>query len=72
MAKVLELQFVTNLGKNVKLSVDNPKEPVDPAVVKQAMEQIIAANAFLTKGGSLASVGEARVVERNVTPYELA
>jgi hypothetical protein len=71
MAKTLELQFVTDLGKNTKLTVDNPKEPIDPAAVKLAMEQIIASNAFQTPNGTLVAVGSARVVERNVAEYEL-
>ncbi|CAM3924175.1 DUF2922 domain-containing protein [Mesobacillus zeae] len=71
MTKVLELQFGTDLGKSAKLTVDNPKEPIDPAAVKLAMEQIIASNAFLMKSGTLVAIGEARVVERNVTEYKL-
>jgi hypothetical protein len=71
MAKTLELQFVTDLGKNTKLSVDNPKEPIDPAAVKLAMEQIIASNAFQSPYGTLVAVGGARVIERNVSEYEL-
>lgn len=71
MAKTLELQFVTDLGKTTKLTVDNPKEPIDPAAVKLAMEQIIASNAFQSNNGTLVSVSSARVVERNVTEYEL-
>ena len=71
MAKTLELQFVSDLGKTTKLTVDNPKEPIDPAAVKLAMEQIIASNAFLSNYGTLVSVGSARVVERNVTEYDL-
>ena len=71
MAKTLELQFATDLGKYAKLTVDNPTEPVDPAAVKLAMEQIILSNAFLPTNGTLISVHSARVVERNVTEYEL-
>lgn len=71
MAKTLELQFVTDLGKNAKLTVDNPKEPIDPAAVKLAMGQIIASNAFQTPYGTLMAVGSARVIERNVAEYEL-
>lgn len=71
MAKTLELQFVTDLGKNTKLTVDNPKEPIDPAAVKLAMEQIIASNAFQTPSGTLVAIGSARVIERNVAEYEL-
>ncbi|MCM3588311.1 DUF2922 domain-containing protein [Mesobacillus maritimus] len=70
MAKVLELQFVTDLGKTTKITVDNPIEPVDPAAVKLAMETIIASNAFYSNG-TLIAVDRARVVERNVTEYEI-
>jgi spore coat polysaccharide biosynthesis protein SpsF (cytidylyltransferase family) len=71
MAKTLELQFGTDLGRIVRLTVDNPIEPVDPAAVKVAMEAIISSNAFFSNYGNLASVGGARVVERNVTEYEI-
>ena len=70
MAKVLELQFVTELGKTTKVTIDNPIEPVDPAAVKLAMESIIASDAFYANG-SLVAIDQARVVERNVTEYEL-
>lgn len=53
MAKSLEMTFISELGKPTKLSVDNPIEPIDPAAVKAAMEQIIAANAFEGNGGDL-------------------
>jgi hypothetical protein len=71
MAKTLELQFGTDLGKVARLTVDNPVEPVDVAVLKLAMESIIASNAFFSAYGNLVSVGGARVVERNVTEYEI-
>lgn len=72
MAKTLELQFVTELGKASRISLDNPKEPVDPAAVKQSMDQIIAADVFSTPNGKLVSSSGVRVIERNVTKYELA
>jgi Protein of unknown function (DUF2922) len=71
MAKTLELQFGTDLGKVARLTVDNPVEPVDVAALKLAMESIIASNAFFSAYGDLVSVGGARVVERNVTEYEI-
>ena len=71
MAKTIELHFTNNLGKVSKLVVDNPKEPIDHAAVKLVMEQIIAANVFGGTGGDLVAVGEARLVEHNVTDYEL-
>jgi hypothetical protein len=72
MAKTLELQFNTELGKVARLSLDNPKEPVDEAAVKQAMEQIIASDVFTTANGKYVSVKGARVIDRNITDYEIA
>jgi hypothetical protein len=46
MAKTLELHFSTEFGKTASLSIENPKEPVDEAVVKQSMAQIIASEIF--------------------------
>ncbi|MEK3854265.1 DUF2922 domain-containing protein [Cytobacillus sp. FSL H8-0458] len=71
MAKSLEMTFISELGKPTKLSVDNPIEPIDPAAVKAAMEQIIAANAFDGNGGDLVLAESARLVEQNVIEYEL-
>ncbi|MFK9094249.1 DUF2922 domain-containing protein [Bacillus salipaludis] len=72
MAKTLELQFGTEFGKTARISVDNPKEPIDEGVVKLSMEQIIASDIFTTSSGRLAVSKGARVIERNVTDYELA
>ena len=71
MAKTLELQFTTEMGKTASLSVDNPKEPIDEAVVKLSMAQIIASQVFTTGSGKLVAAKGARVVDRNVTDYEL-
>lgn len=71
MAKTLELQFVTELGKSARLSIDQPKEPINPVEVKLAMEEIISSGAFYSVNGNLTGVSGARVIERNVTDYEL-
>jgi hypothetical protein len=72
MAKTLELQFSTELGKTASLSIDNPKDPVDEEVVKLSMAQIIASNVFTSASGKLVAAKSARVVDRNVTEYTLA
>lgn len=72
MAKTLELQFLTENGKTARLTLDNPKEPIDQAVVKQSMDQIIASGVFSTPNGNLASKQGARVIDRTVTDYALA
>lgn len=71
MAKTIELIFTCTNGKTSKLSVENPIEPVDPQAVKQVMEQIISANVFSGTNGEFVSISEARLVEHNVTEYEL-
>lgn len=72
MAKTLELQFLTENGKTARLTLDNPKEPIDQAVVKQSMDQIIASGVFSTPNGNLASKQGARVIDRTITDYALA
>ena len=72
MAKTLDLRFNNAVGKVTRLTVENPKEPIDPIAVKAVMEQIITANVFGGLNGDLVSVNEARLVEHlNVTEYEL-
>jgi hypothetical protein len=71
MAKTLELEFATEFGKSARLSIDNPKEPIDGSVVKVAMEEMIASGVFTSTNGNFASVKGARVIDRNVTDYEI-
>ncbi|WP_040207419.1 DUF2922 domain-containing protein [Neobacillus jeddahensis] len=72
MAKTLELQFGTEFGKTANITIDNPKEPIDEEIVKLSMAQIIASEVFVSVSGKLVSVKGARVIDRNVTEYELA
>jgi hypothetical protein len=51
--------------------VENPKEPIEEAVVKAAMEEMIASGVFTSANGNFASVKGARVIDRNVTEYEI-
>ncbi|WP_066259100.1 DUF2922 domain-containing protein [Neobacillus drentensis] len=71
MAQTLELQFGTELGKTARISVDNPKDPIDEEVVKLSMTQIIASDIFTSGSGKFISAKGARVVDRSVTDYEL-
>lgn len=71
MAKTLELQFITQLGNTARLSIDEPVEPVDTINVKQVMDTLIATNVFQSTSGPLVSAKGARVIERNVTEYEV-
>jgi hypothetical protein len=71
MAKTLELQFATEMGGTARITIDNPKEPIDTATVRASMNQIIAAGVFFSPTGNLVSVKGVRVVERQVTDYEI-
>ena len=71
MAKTIELHFINSEGKVGKLSVDNPKEPIDPVATKLVMDTIIAANIFAGSNMTFVSAKEVRLVEHNVTGYEL-
>jgi hypothetical protein len=51
--------------------VENPKEPIEEAVVKVAMEEMIASGVFTSTNGNFATVKGARVIDRNVTEYEI-
>ncbi|WP_064093108.1 DUF2922 domain-containing protein [Rossellomorea aquimaris] len=71
MAKVLELQFKTDSGKSGKVTVNDPVEPIDTVQVKAAMDNLIATNVFGSSNGAFVSIEGARVVERNVTDYDV-
>ncbi|MFD2627769.1 DUF2922 domain-containing protein [Oceanobacillus kapialis] len=69
--KKLELKFTNFDGKTVTYSLDQPVEPVDPAAVNAAMDEIIAQNAFTSSGGDILSKKSARVVDRRVEEIDL-
>ena len=71
MAKTLELVFQTETGNLAPMSIDEPKEPVDIEQVKKVMEDIISTNVFHTNNGNYVLPHQARLIERNVTEYEV-
>lgn len=66
MALTLQLVFTQSDGKDLVLTVDDPRPDVTPVEVEQAMEQVIAANVFKKDGEVLTSVKSARIIDRNV------
>lgn len=69
--KRIELLFKNAEGNTVTISLDDPIEPVNPAAVSQAMDEIIVQNVFTSSGGDLVMKHGARIVERNVTEIEI-
>ena len=55
------------------MSIDNPQEPVDPDQVKMAMQASIDVDVFLltAKEIHMRPSKEAKLIERNVTVYEI-
>ncbi|MCF6095307.1 DUF2922 domain-containing protein [Microaerobacter geothermalis] len=71
MAKTLDLLFLNQEGKRVRLSINNPTEPVDPLAVSTVMDLVIAKNIFSSTGGDLISKEGAELTERTVTEIVL-
>lgn len=71
MAKTLELVFINEDGKTAKISIDNPKEPVDPSSVAAAMDSILTAGVFSSSGGDFVAKDSARLVDHEVTEITL-
>ncbi|MCM3617799.1 DUF2922 domain-containing protein [Sutcliffiella horikoshii] len=68
----LELLFLNEEGSTVKISVDDPKADLTSEEIEQAMDTLIDANVFTSKGGNIIEKNGARIIERNVTEFEIA
>ncbi|MBT9156062.1 MAG: hypothetical protein DDT37_01038 [Firmicutes bacterium] len=66
MNKTLQMVFVNELGRNVTISVIDPRDDVTAQQVSAVMSDILTHNAFVSAGGRLVSAAEARVVSRGV------
>ncbi|MDQ0430122.1 hypothetical protein QOZ98_002958 [Planomicrobium stackebrandtii] len=71
MAKTLELIFTTTAGKDVTLTVDEPRDTVTDAELLAGMQAIIAHDVFEVEGSPFGAVKGARIVERNIVEYEV-
>ncbi|WP_339254375.1 DUF2922 domain-containing protein [Sporosarcina sp. FSL W8-0480] len=66
MAKTLQLNFTTAAGKHTSLTVDEPRADLTPEEVEAAMQEIIDSQVFEVDGSFLATVRNARIIERTV------
>lgn len=69
--KKIELKFTNELGRTVTYSLDEPIEPVDPALVREVMDEIITQNIFSSSGGDLVEKHSARIVDNIVEEIDL-
>jgi hypothetical protein len=61
------MAFLSQAGKNVTLSLDNPRNDLTAAEVQASMDLIIARNIFTSTGGDLVSKVNARVIDTTTT-----
>ncbi len=61
MAKTLEMVFRSEGGKEITLSIADPKENLTLAEVTTVMEDIIAKQVFESSTGDLSQIVEARI-----------
>ncbi|RKQ14453.1 DUF2922 domain-containing protein [Lysinibacillus endophyticus] len=71
MTQVLELKFDTDNGKQVTLSINNPKSNLTPAEIATAMTTVINQNVFHKDGHALTAINQARMVARTITEFDL-
>ncbi|MDQ0162233.1 DUF2922 domain-containing protein [Bacillus alveayuensis] len=71
MEKTLELQFLNEEGKLVRLTIEDPKDTLTEAEISLAMDSILSANVFTSKGGRYVAKKGARVIERQVTEFTI-
>lgn len=61
--KTLRLVFRNQEGKNVTISLDNPRSDVTSAEIEAAMDLVIARNIFTSSGGDLVSKQDIRIID---------
>lgn len=65
MVKTLELVFRNQSGKEITISLADPKDGLTKTQAVTVMQDIIAKNIFTTKGGDLKESVDARVRSRD-------
>ncbi len=63
----LQLSFMTDQNKKVKVTIPNPKQPVDSAAVNSAMDLIVSKQAFMFTQGKIVSKVGAEQVQTDTT-----
>ena len=67
MTKTLELTFRDVMGKEIMLSLPNPKADLTLTAVTAVMEDIISRNIFTSKSGDLVDIVDAKIRVVDVT-----
>ncbi len=63
----LQLSFMTDQNKKVKVTIPNPKQPLDQTLVDSAMDLIVSKQAFLFSQGKIVKKIGAEQVQTDAT-----
>lgn len=61
--QTLRMVFRNQAGKNVTVTLDNPRDDLTAAEIEAAMDLVIARNVFTSSGGDLVSKQDIRVID---------
>ncbi len=62
-SKILRMVFKSQAGKNVTISLDNPRSDLTGTEIEAAMDLIIDRNIFNSSGGDLVSKQDIRIID---------
>ena len=63
--------FKNSVGKNVSISIDDPKDNITETEIKTTMELIVEKNIFKKNDYAFVEAVEAKIVTTNTTEYDL-
>ena len=66
MATTLQMIFRNEEGRNVTISIADPRDDLEVSEVEAVMEAILLRNIFSTAGGDIAYLSKAQLVSRDV------
>ena len=69
--KKLEMVFKNSVGKNVSISIDDPKDNITETEIKTTMELIVEKNIFKKNDYAFVEAVEAKIVTTDTTEYDL-
>ncbi len=72
METKLLLYFLTGNGKEVSITINNPKDDLDESLIASKMQTIVSANIFDFDGSDLVSAVKAELVSTQVTTFTVA
>lgn len=67
----LIMTFINSDNSRISLSVQDPREDITEAEIKEAMELVVSKNIFAPNGLDLVSAVDAKVVVTETTPFDL-